>query len=151
MSIVRWAPFSAFTSVQREMQEMLDRLGTRPLQGFAFRPSTDIFREDGTLVIKAELPGIDPKEELELEVEGNVLRIKGEKSFEKEIKEEDHYLHERHFGSFCRDVVLPEGVAVEAIGADYEDGILTIRVPLPEEVVEEPKKTSIEVSVSEKI
>jgi HSP20 family protein len=152
MAIVRWAPFSAFTSLQREMQEMLDRLSTRPFfEGFSFRPTTDIFREGEELIIKAELPGIDPKEELEIDVEGNVLHIRGEKKFEKEIKEEDRFLRECRFGTFSRDVMLPEGVEVDEIDAKYEDGVLTVRVPLPTEVIEEAKKTAIPISVAEKV
>jgi len=152
VSIIRLAPFSAFTSLQREMQEMLERLDPRPVfPDLSFRPATDIFREDGTLVIKVEVPGIDPKDGLEIDVEGNVLHIEGEKKFEKEIKEEDHYLHERHVGSFSRDVVLPEGVDIEKITADYEEGVLTVRVPLPEEVLDIPAKHPIEVSIAEKV
>lgn len=152
MAIVRWAPFSAFTTLQREMQEMLDRVATRPMfEGFEFRPATDMYREDGNLIIHAELPGIDPSEALEIEVEGNVLHIKGEKKVERVVDEEHRYLRECRAGLFRRDVVLPEGVDAASIKAEYEDGVLTLRVPLPSEAIEEPKKISIPISVAEKV
>jgi HSP20 family protein len=151
MAIVRWAPFSAFTSLQREMQEMLDRFATRPVfEGFDFRPLTDVVREGDELVITAELPGIDPAE-LDIELEGNVLHIKGEKKVEREVDEHDRYLRECRYGSFRRDVMLPEGVDAQAIKAEYDKGVLTVRMPLPSEIVEEERKLAIPISVPEKV
>lgn len=151
MAIVRWAPFSAFTSLQREMQEMLDRVATRPVfEGFDFRPLTDVYREGDNLLIRAEVPGMDP-EALHIELEGSLLHIKGEKKSEEEIADHDRYLRECRYGSFRRDVMLPEGVAADKIKAEYDKGILTVRVPLPEEVVEEERKVSIPISIAEKV
>jgi len=152
MAIVRWAPFSAFTSLQREMQEMADRFATRPMfEGFEFRPATDMYREDGNLIIHAELPGIDPSEELEIDVEGNVLHIKGEKKLERVVDDEHRYFRECRSGAFRRDIMLPDGVEAEAIKAEYEGGVLTLRVPLPSEETEEAKKVHVPVSISEKV
>jgi HSP20 family protein len=133
------------------MQEMLDRVATRPVfEGFDFRPLTDVYREGGELFITCELPGIDPGE-LEIELEGNVLHIKGEKQVDREIEEPDRYLRECRYGSFRRDVMLPEGVDATAIKAEYDKGILSVRMPLPEEIVEEDRKVAIPLSVPESV
>ncbi len=146
MARTRWAPFSAFTSLEREMQDMMSRFHTRPfLEGFEWRPSTDVYEEEGKLFVRTEIPGIDPSEELTIEVEENVLHIKGEKKMEKEISEDNRYLRECRYGSFQRDVILPEGVDTDKIRADYDNGILTVMVPMPDEHVAEPRKVKVEV------
>lgn len=149
MAIVRWTPFSAVTALERDMQTMLDRLmPDRPVsrQFFEWRPAVDMTREEGELLIRAEVPGIE-LEDLDIEIEDNVLHIKGERTVEKEVDEEDRYLAERFYGSFARDIVLPEGVDPDKLDASYRAGIVTIRVPLPEEVL--PKARKIEVKSAE--
>jgi HSP20 family protein len=150
MAIVRWAPFSAFTSVERDLQDMLERFTLRPFaEGFTWRPAADVFRTDGTLVVRAELPGIDPEAELSIDVESNVLHIKGEKKLEREVDEESRYLRECRYGSFHRDVMLPEGVDAEAITATYDQGVLTVEVPLPVESAEEAGRVTVKVTTKE--
>ena len=146
MAIMRWAPFSAFTSLEREMQAMLDHFGTRPwLRDFGWRPHTDVFKEGDTLVIRAEIPGIEPDKELELDIEGNVLHIKGTKTSESETKSEDRYLRECHYGSFERDVMLPEGITADDVSASYVNGVLIVKVPLPAEELRESDRIKIAV------
>jgi HSP20 family protein len=144
MAIVRWAPFTAFTSLEREMQDMLDRFGTESKE-FPWKPSMDVYRENGTLVLRAELPGIDPETDLTIDVEDNVLHIRGEKTFERELDETTRFIKERRFGSFRRDLMLPEGVDPGAVTASYEKGILTVEVPLPAEVTAGGEKVAIDV------
>ncbi len=148
MAIARWAPFSAFTSLEQEMQSLLDRIGARPWsEGFGWKPETDIYREEGALVVRAELPGLDPDADLDITVESNVLQIKGEKSESHEVDEADRYVSERRFGSFQRSVMLPEGVDPEAVTADYDNGVLTVRVALPATPSEdEPRKVHVDVA-----
>jgi len=151
MAIVRWAPFSAFNSLQREMAEMLDRFASRPVfEGFDFRPLTDVYREDDKLFVRAEVPGMDP-ESLKIELEGHLLRISGEKKFEREVDEHDRYLRECRFGSFRREVMLPEGVEEEDIKASYDHGVLTVEMPLPADIMEEERKVEIPISVAETV
>lgn len=146
MAISRWAPFSAFTSLEREMQDMMSRFHTRPLiEGFEWKPSTDVYEEDGSLLVRTEIPGIDPSKELTIEVEENVLHIKGEKATEKEISEDSRYLRECSYGTFHRNVMLPEGVDVDEIRADYDNGILTVTVPMPDDQIAEPRTVKVEV------
>jgi HSP20 family protein len=90
------------------------------------------FIDDGTLVVRAELPGIDPEKDVELSVTEGVLHIRvpgGEEKTEK--REKDLYRSEFRYGSFVRNVALPEGVKDEDTTAGYEDGILEVRTTLP--------------------
>lgn len=149
MAITRWAPFSAFTSLEREMQQMFDRFTTRPwFEGFTWKPSTDVYRDDGELVVRAEIPGIDPEEGLTVEIEGNVLHIIGEKKEEKKIEEDDRYMHECHYGSFRRDVMLPEGITEDDITAGFDNGVLTVRIAVTEEEPAEPEPKAIKIDIT---
>lgn len=150
MAIKRWAPFSAFTSLEREMQDVMSRFQGRPFfEGFEWRPATDVFEEEGTLFVRAEIPGMEV-DDIDIRLEDNVLRVSGEKKFEKEISEDNRYLRECRYGSFRREVMLPEGVDPDAVQADYDNGILTIRVPLPTEVIE-PKSIKVTVRAAEPV
>ncbi len=155
MAITRWAPFDALTSLERGMQTLERQLhsvlgGVPPVgEDVDWRPDTDVYREGDTLVVRAELPGIDPGEHLEIEVEENVLRIRGHKRFDREIEDEHRFVRECRFGSFERAVLLPEGVEPDTVSAVYENGVLMVRVPVPAEMtagrkvpieVEEPRK-----------
>jgi len=144
MAITRWAPFSAFTSLEREMHDVMSRLSGRPLfEGFDWRPATDAYEEEGRLVVRTEIPGI-AAEDIDVKVEEGVLLIMGEKRADREVKEEDRYMRECRYGSFRRELMLPEGVDPDGIIARYENGILTVQVPLPVEKTE-PKPVKIEV------
>lgn len=152
MAIAKWAPFSAFTSLEQEMQSLLDRIGARPwIEGFGWKPDADIYREEGSLVVQAELPGLDPEADLDITVEGNVLQITGEKSESHEIDETNRYVSERRFGSFRRSVMLPDGVDPDAVTAGYDNGVLTVRVSLPETPPqEETRKVRVEIGENKK-
>jgi len=110
--------------------EMLDWLESGPalaLRGFGLAPYVRIedYMDDGTYVLRAEMPGIDPDKDVSLDIEGDALTISGERH--KEEKDRDR--HEFHYGSFSRSVPLPRGVRTEEITATYVDGILEVRVP----------------------
>ncbi len=146
MAISRWAPFNALASFDREMQELMDRMVPRRwISGMEWLPSTDMYREDDALVVRAEMPGI-AADDIDVEVDGNILHIKGEKKETHEIEETDRYMRECHYGSFERTVMLPEGADVDAVAADYDNGVLFIRIPL---LVEEPPAArKVRVSVA---
>jgi HSP20 family molecular chaperone IbpA len=113
---------------------------------FRFRPSMDVTRTDGELIITAELPGIDPDKDIEITVDDDYLTIKGEKAEEKEVSEEDRYMHERRYGKFVRRIPVPEGVSSDRITANYTKGILTVKVTLPEETKPaKPEKIKVEI------
>ncbi len=106
-------------------------------------PPIDLYEKDNKVVVKAEIPGIEP-EKLDLSVDGNLLTIRGEKKQENEVKEKDHYRLERSYGSFERTVELPATVSADQAKASYVKGVL--RVELPK--VEEEKKKKIKVDVA---
>jgi HSP20 family protein len=105
-------------------------------------PSLDVYEEKDSVVVKAELPGMK-KEEVEVNLAGGNLTIKGEKKEEQEVKEDDYYRRERSYGSFLRNVALPCDVKSDEIKASFKDGVLEIRMPKTEEA----KKKSISVKI----
>ena len=147
MAIVRWRPFE--TAWDREMLAMMDRFFGRDWfagEDLGWKPRVDMFRRNGNLIVRAELPGIDPAKDLDIEVEGDLLHIRGERKFDEEVTDEDRYVKERFYGSYDRRLVLPEGVDPDKLEATYEAGVLTITVPLPVEV--QPTARKIEVTKS---
>lgn len=99
----------------------------------AWLPAIDIFERNGDLVVKAELPGVEPKD-LNITVTDNVLRLEGERSEETETEEKGFYRHERFHGTFERSVPLPTEVAADKVEATYKKGILEIVMPKTETV-----------------
>jgi HSP20 family protein len=102
------------------------------------------YREDGALVVRADLPGIDPGKDVELTVSGGVLHIEAERRQEEKREEEGYLRREVRYGSFSRSLPLPEGVTEADITATYKDGVLEIRIPEPKR--EEAKKIAISKS-----
>jgi HSP20 family protein len=104
----------------------------------------DVDRNDGELIVSTELPGMDPEKDIEIVLDDDYLTIKGEKSEEKEVSEDERYMRERRFGKFLRRIPVPEGVSADKITADYAKGVLTVKVTLPEETVpSEPRKIPV--------
>lgn len=91
----------------------------------------DEFQENGTLVVKAELPGIDPDKDVELTVTDGMLHIKAERREEEKAEERGYLRHELRYGSFSRTLPLPPGASEEDVKATYRDGILEVRIPAP--------------------
>jgi len=88
------------------------------------------FRENGSLVIRCEMPGIDPDEDVEITVRDQMLRIQAERQQEEETETASGYRSEFHYGSFGRVVPLPPGASEQDVKAKYKDGILEVRVPI---------------------
>jgi HSP20 family protein len=152
MAIVRWEPFRDLVSIQDRMNRIFDdafrgasRTGTEDdwALGGTWAPAVDIFEKDGTIVLKAELPGVDPKD-VDVRVENNVLTLRGERKFESEVKREQYHRVERAYGSFSRSFTLPNVVDTEHIKAEYKDGVLRVSLPQKEEA--KPKQISIAVN-----
>jgi HSP20 family protein len=91
----------------------------------------DEYREEGALVVRAELPGIDPEKDVELTVTDHMLHIEAERREEEQVKEKGYVRHEVRCGSFSRTLPLPENVTEADIAANYKDGMLEIRIPTP--------------------
>jgi HSP20 family protein len=95
------------------------------------------FTEDGTFVLRAEMPGIDPDKDVQITVDHDLLQIRAERREEEEKTERDFHRRELRYGSFARSVPLPEGVDDASITATYKDGILEVRAPVRAEAAEE--------------
>ena len=145
MAIVRWDPFGEVLRMQRDMDRIFSRLGSAEVSGesVAWMPKVDVKRKDDDIVVRAELPGIDPAE-VEVEVTDGVLTIRGERRQEAKQEGEDWLVCESCYGSFERSLTIPESVDPAAITADYKDGILVVHVPKALEAAR-PKTTKIEI------
>lgn len=150
MTLVRWAPFQNMGTIQQRMNRIFDEAlsGHQAASeedwalGGSWAPAVDIFEREGNIVLKAELPGVDPKD-VDIRVENNVLSLRGSRNFEAETKREDYHRVERAYGSFSRSFTLPNVVDTEKIQADCKDGVLTVTLPQKEEA--KPKQISISV------
>jgi len=146
MELIRWNPMRGMLSLGRGIDPLFDELNciTHRAPGDrtprSWNPVVDIYDNDETIVINAELPGID-KKNIVVDVTGNVLTLKGERSTANEVKNEKYHRRERTFGKFERVFTLPEDVNPEKIQADYTDGVLEIKIPKPEK--KEPKKITV--------
>lgn len=119
----------------------------RPFRGLArdalvWAPRMDVYERDNAIVVKAELPGLK-KEDVQLEIDGEDLVIRGESKAESEVTDKHYYRSERSFGSFYRRMPLPTGVTSEQIQAKLTDGVLEVRIPKPAEAKTEAKKIPV--------
>jgi len=103
----------------------------------------DIYENGDNLVLKAELPGLSP-EDVEISVVDNTLYLKGERKFEKEVKEQSYHRVERSYGAFTRTFSLPNSIDADKVAANYKDGVLTLTMPKKEEA--KPKTIKINVT-----
>ncbi len=108
-----------------------------------WRPDIDVYQKDGDLCVKADLPGMK-KEDVEVLLEDGKLVIKGERSEESKVEEDDYYRAERSYGSFYRSIPLPPEIEEDAIQAQFADGVLEVRVVLPQKDIPEPKRIAVE-------
>jgi HSP20 family protein len=146
--LMEWRPFREISRLRGEMDRLWDDYfgsGRRGLQGLQpeFAPAVDVKETDTQIVVKAEVPGMDPKD-INISVTGEVLTIKGEKKSEREEKEENYHLVERSYGSFSRSLALPAAVDLDKIEAKYDKGVLTVTCPKKEEV--KPKAIEIKTA-----
>jgi HSP20 family protein len=150
MAIVRWEPFRDLLTTQREFDRLFKEAfspmsGETEVSTRSWAPPVDIYETEDAIVLKAELPGIDPKD-VEVRVEDNTLYLKGERNFEKEVKEQNYHRIERSYGSFARSFSLPNSISAEKVKAEYKDGLLTLTMPKREEA--KPKTIKIDVTKS---
>lgn len=142
MAVIRWDPFREMTQqTQSQINKLVDQVWGGRQESWL--PAIDVFDTKDAVVLKAELAGMNP-DDIQIEVEDNVLTVKGERRFEEAVDEERYYRVERRFGSFQRSLALPQGVRAEDISASYEDGILAIAVPKVEE--EKPKRIEVKAT-----
>src|SRR5688572_17228067 len=147
MPIVKVDPFRELAAMQDRMSRLFGDVYLRD-EDTGFRgnwtPAVDIFETDGhDLVLKVELPGMT-REDIEVTVENSTLVLKGTKKFEAEVKEENYRRIERAYGTFHRSFSLPNTVDAARVGADFKNGVLTVKLPFREEA--KPRTISVEVA-----
>ena len=150
--LTRWDPFRELSALQNRMSRLFEeQYGTgreESLTAGAFLPPVDIYEDEHSLQLKLEVPGIEQKD-LDVKVENNVLTVSGERKFEKEEKEENFRRVERRYGSFTRSFTLPNTVNPEDVSADYNDGVLKIRLGKRAEA--KPKQIKVNVGEGGKV
>lgn len=149
MALIRWDPFREMASLQERMNRLFSDfrvrapLGEEEITQGAWVPPVDIYETAESIVLEVELPGIT-KEDIGVEVKDNTLTLKGDKKFEKEVKEENYHRVERSYGAFQRVFTLPSTVQQDKVRAKFKDGILEIRLPKVEEA--KPKQIKVDVA-----
>src|SRR2546423_8372717 len=139
------APFHGVSTLQDQINRLFNDAfegNTQESNLTTWAPAVDIFENEHDLSVKADLPGIDPKD-LDIRVENNILTIRGERKFEKNQEQGDYLRVERAYGSFSRSFALSNTVNTEAIKADYQNGLLTLLIPKREEA--KPKQIKVNV------
>ncbi len=144
--LTRWDPFRELQGLQNRMSRLFEeQYGGREdalMSSGAFVPPVDIYEDQHGIQLKLEVPGIDEKD-LNINVENNVLTVSGERKFENEQKEENFHRIERRYGSFTRSFTLPNTVDTEKITADYNSGVLSVRLVKREEA--KPKQIKVNI------
>lgn len=155
--IAPWSPYFGSTRLERELDRMKREFRRAPRFNFGwpeelslerenFRlqmPAIEIYDEKDEVVVKAELPGMK-KEDLEINLSGDNLTIKGEKRKREEVKEKGSYYSELSYGSFERSIEIPVKVISDKIRASFKEGILEVRLQKSEEAKRKEVKIKIE-------
>lgn len=147
--ILRRDPFSEIKALQEDFNRVLGStlpgfFGEEGLTSGRWMPGVDIRESDNEITLEADLPGMKPGD-FEVSVENRVLTLRGERKFEKKQETDNYHRVERSYGSFVRTFTLPSSVNVEAVSADFKDGVLQITLPKKEEV----KARQIQVQVAD--
>jgi HSP20 family protein len=133
-TLTRWDPFAELGELRSRFDRLFDEWQSGRER--AWTPAIDVVREDGHLVVRADIPGIKP-EEVKIEVENDILTVSGEHAESKEEKDKHYVRRERRYGSFSRSMALPGGVDPKKIEAKTHDGVVEVTIPLPEEAKKE--------------
>jgi|SRR5580765_3038165 len=145
--ITRWDPFREFVTIQDRLNRLFrESQGTEgreeALTTSTFAPPVDVYEDEHNITLKIEVPGIDEKD-IDVRIENNTLTVHGERKFEKEEKEENYRRVERQYGSFTRTFTLPTTVDAEKVEANYEKGVL--KVKLAKKAEAKPKQIKVNV------
>ena len=149
MALIRWEPVRELQTVQNEMNRLFNTFFDSPTprgNGAAtlrrWIPAMDVVETDDSYVLRADLPGTS-ESDVKVELDKNVLTVSGERKREHEHRSEGFYRVERASGSFSRSLTLPDGVDADSIQANFDNGVLEVRIPKREA----PKPRKVEISV----
>ncbi|MBF0532200.1 MAG: Hsp20/alpha crystallin family protein [Candidatus Omnitrophica bacterium] len=142
------SPFTELDHLQREMNRLFDVSfprfldGDTTLLGSQWAPAMDVYDSKDDIVVKADLPGLT-KDEIEINIQENMLTIKGEKKKATDVREDDYVRTERYYGTFHRTIMLPSEIKAEAAKANFKNGVLELTLPKKEEA--KPKQITVDV------
>ena len=143
-NLTRWEPMREMMTLREAMDHLFDDAFTRPLSfngnGIASMPAVDMYQTDDSVIVKATLPGMKA-EDVDISVTGDRLTLRGEIKQESEQKDATYHLREQRYGAFERSLPLPTDVKTDKAKAEFNDGILTVTLPIAEEV--KPKSITI--------
>ena len=137
----RFEPLGELARLQRQVDSLFGEMfgGNSPAR-VGWTPSVDVEKTADSMVYTLDLPGLRA-EDVNIEAQNGVLLISGERTYEQEEKHEGYFVRERSHGTFARSFSLPQGVRTDDITAQFEDGVLKVTVPLPEET--KPKRIEV--------
>jgi len=149
MALIRWEPARELHTMQSELNRLFGTFFDSPTPGNGRRaavrswiPAMDVVENDNEYVLRADLPGLS-EGDVNVELDDNVLRISGERKSEHEERKDSYYRAERAYGRFSRSLTLPEGVSADGIKANFDNGVLEVRIEKPEQ--RKPQKVAISV------
>src|SRR4030066_88158 len=149
MAIVRWlGPFRDLSRIPERVNQIFEEALARSrgreegLRTGMWPPAVDIYENNDSVVVKAELPGVE-RDQISVEVKDGILTLRGERKFEKEVKEESYHRIERSYGNFQRSFSLPVSVDQEKVTAKFKDGVLEVKLPKKEQA--RPKQIQVDV------
>src|SRR5437764_9706214 len=143
--LTRWDPFREFSTLQDRMNCLFQKSDggrEKALTTSPFATTVDVYEDEHNVTLKIEVPGIDEKD-IDVRIENNTLTVHGERNFEKEEKEENYRRIERQYGSFTRSFTLPSTVDPNNVQANYEKGVLKIKLAKKAEA--KPKQIKVNV------
>jgi len=144
--LTRWDPFREFTTLQDRMNRLFHDSFSEgrdeSLTTSSFAPAVDVYEDEHNVTLKIEVPGIEEKD-IDVRIENNTLTVHGERKFEKEEKEENYRRVERQYGSFTRSFTLPNTVDHDNVSANYDKGVLKIKLAKKAEA--KPKQIKVHV------
>lgn len=123
--LTRFDPFAEMSRLQDHLMRLNQ---SQTASDFAFRPTVDIFEDEASIQVKADLAGVK-REDVHIEVENSVLTLRGERKLEHEEKKKGYHRVERAYGSFSRSFALPDTVDTDKIDAAFRDGVLNVTIP----------------------
>ncbi len=150
--LTRWDPFRELGTLQDRMNRLFQDFGTSHedelLTTGSFVPPVDVYEDEHAITLKIEVPGVDQKD-IDIRLENNTLTIRGERKLEKEEKEENFHRIERRYGSFSRSFTLPNTVDSDQVSAEFDNGLLKVRLAKRAEA--KPKQIKVNIGTGKQI
>ncbi len=140
MTLIKFKPTHELSHIENRLKKFFQDFdspsfgdwGIKPFNSGAFTPRVDVTEDNNNLYVHAEVPGVD-KNDIKINIVGDVLTISGEKKSEQKDESKNYYRIERNYGAFTRSFTLPAEVVTDKIAAEYNNGVLNITLPKTEE------------------